>query len=149
MVADDPSEELPLPPRLHDGGPERPLDDVLRDPVTRESEEILGVDLESTPLVLLAVVGSLAMAAAVFRWPRSMPLLAVVAVAMLVFSALDVREVLHQAEKSRQGLATPGCGGSTTPRARGRPRRFASSPTQGMSHWSDGLADGPREAEVR
>lgn len=68
------------------------------------AEEIVGVNLESTPLVLLAVVVSLAMAAAILRWPGSTPLLVLVAVTMLAFAVLDVREVL-QVRESRQGLA--------------------------------------------
>jgi hypothetical protein len=69
------------------------------------SEKLLGVDPESTGLVAVAVVTSLLLAAAV-RWRGGSPLvLAVVAVAMAAFTALDVGEVVHQVNESRTGLA--------------------------------------------
>jgi hypothetical protein len=37
--------------------------------------------------------------------PRTIGLLALVAVAMVVFAAVDVREVFHQADEARTGLA--------------------------------------------
>jgi hypothetical protein len=69
------------------------------------SEEILGVDPESTPLVVLAVIASLGLAAAVIRAPRWAPLLWLVAIAMVAFAALDLREVFHQIDENREGLA--------------------------------------------
>jgi hypothetical protein len=77
--------------------------------VTRDSHEeepcILGIDPESTPLVVLATVGSLLLVAAVLRWPHAAALLALVALAMLAFAALDVREVIHQLDEDHAGVA--------------------------------------------
>jgi hypothetical protein len=70
-----------------------------------ESEEILGIDPESTPLVVLAVIASLGLAAAVLRWPGAARLLWLVALAMVAFAALDVREVFHQLDENREGIA--------------------------------------------
>jgi hypothetical protein len=67
------------------------------------SERLLGVDPESTGVLLLAVVASLLLAAAV--WRTGTPgLLALVAVVMAAAAALDVREVVHQIGESRAGL---------------------------------------------
>jgi hypothetical protein len=69
------------------------------------SETLLGVNPESTGLLAVAVVASLLLAAAVW-WRGGSPLvLAVVALAMAVFCALDVREVVHEVDESRTGLA--------------------------------------------
>ena len=68
------------------------------------SEKLLGVNPESTGLLVVAVVASLLLAAGVW-WLGTSPLvLGAVAVAMAVFGALDVREVVHQADESRTGL---------------------------------------------
>jgi hypothetical protein len=73
---------------------------------TREepSERLLGVDPESTGVLAIAVVVSLALAALVWRGAAPW-LLALVAVVMAVFAALDIREVVHQIDESRAGLA--------------------------------------------
>jgi hypothetical protein len=68
-------------------------------------DELLGVDAESTPLVVAAVVASLALAAAVWLRPDLELLLTLVAAAMLAFAVLDIREVFHQADESNGGLA--------------------------------------------
>lgn len=68
-------------------------------------ESVLGVDLESTPLVVLAALGSLALAAGVWVSPRFRLLLAVVGVVMVAFAALDVREVALELDEDRAGLA--------------------------------------------
>jgi hypothetical protein len=54
---------------------------------------------------VLATLGSLLLVAAVLRWPHSAALLALVALAMLAFAALDVREVTHQLDEDRAGVA--------------------------------------------
>jgi hypothetical protein len=71
----------------------------------REELRPLGVDVEAWPFVALAAVASLALAAAAFARPRAVALLALVAAAMLVFAALDVREVVHQVDEDAGGLA--------------------------------------------
>jgi hypothetical protein len=70
-----------------------------------ENEDLFGVDVESTPLVVLAVVGSLALALAAYVRPGWRPLLLVIAIAMLAFAALDVRELVHQLDESNGGVA--------------------------------------------
>jgi hypothetical protein len=65
----------------------------------------LGVDVEAWPFVLAAALASLTLAAGGWLRPRLTPLLTLVAVGMLVFTALDVREVFHQADISESGLA--------------------------------------------
>jgi hypothetical protein len=64
-----------------------------------------GIDIEAVPFIVLAALASLAMAAAVWTRPRSLIILGVVALAMVLFAALDVREVIHQIDESRTGLA--------------------------------------------
>lgn len=70
-----------------------------------EGETLLGVDLESTPLVALAIAASLLLAAAVYLRPQHRDLLVLIALAMLGFAVLDVREVVHQADESRGDVA--------------------------------------------
>jgi O-antigen ligase len=65
----------------------------------------LGVDIEAAPFVALAVLASLGLAAAAWLRPRWLLLLLVVAATMLAFAALDVREIFHQQDESRTGLA--------------------------------------------
>jgi hypothetical protein len=71
-----------------------------------EDEALLGVDLESTPLIVLAVIGGFALAALAASPLGRLPgfLLAVVAVAAL-WAALDIREVVHQLDESHTGIA--------------------------------------------
>lgn len=66
---------------------------------------LLGVDLESTPLIVLAVVVALCLAAATWIKPGSAALLLAVGLAMLAFAVLDVREVAHQLDESKDGVA--------------------------------------------
>src|SRR3954465_6385206 len=67
------------------------------------SERLLGVDPESTGVLAIAVVVSLVLAALVWRGAAPW-LLALVALVMAVFAALDIREVVHQIDESRTGL---------------------------------------------
>jgi len=68
------------------------------------SETLLGINPEATGLVVAAVVVSLALAALILT--VGSPLLAVgVALVMLAFTALDIREVTHQLNESHPGLA--------------------------------------------
>lgn len=68
-------------------------------------ETLLGVDLDATPFVALAAAFSIALAFAVWLRPAWGLLLATVAIAMIVFAALDAREVLHQLDEENTGLA--------------------------------------------
>lgn len=69
-----------------------------------QAETLLGVNPEAIPLVVAADLLSLVLAAAVISM-RSRWLLPGVAVIMLPFAALDIREVTHQIHESRPGLA--------------------------------------------
>ncbi len=68
------------------------------------AETLLGVNPEAIPLVAAAVLLSLVLAAAVLG-VRSRWLLPGVAVIMVAFAALDIREITHQVNESRPGLA--------------------------------------------
>jgi Flp pilus assembly protein TadB len=68
------------------------------------SETLLGINPEATGLVVIAVAVSLVLAALILT--VGSPLLAAgVALAMLAFTALDIREVTHQLNESHPGLA--------------------------------------------
>jgi hypothetical protein len=64
----------------------------------------LGIDVEATPFVVLAAAVSILLALAAWLRPRP-ALLAAIAALMLAFAALDVREVFHQLDEHRDGLA--------------------------------------------
>jgi hypothetical protein len=64
----------------------------------------LGVDIEAVPFVVLAALASLALAGLGWARPRWGPGLAAIAVAMLVFGALDIREAFHQSDENQTGL---------------------------------------------
>lgn len=70
-----------------------------------EDEKLLGIDLESTPLIVAAVVASLALAAGAWTRPDSRALLALISIAMLAFAVLDIREVAHQLDEDETGIA--------------------------------------------
>ena len=71
-----------------------------------ERERLLGVDVESTPLVVLAVLAGLALAAlAASRIGLRRGFLLTVVVIALAWAALDIREVVHQLDESRTGIA--------------------------------------------
>jgi hypothetical protein len=71
-----------------------------------ETERLLGVDVESTPLVVLAVLAGLALAAlAAGRFGLARGFLLTVVVISLAWAALDIREVVHQLDESRTGVA--------------------------------------------
>jgi hypothetical protein len=70
----------------------------------QSSEDLLGINPEATTLVVIAVVVSLLLAGLILT--VGSPLLAAgVTLAMLAFTALDIREVTHQLHESRPGLA--------------------------------------------
>ncbi len=67
-------------------------------------EQVLGIDLESTTLVTVAVLVSLAAAAMLVALRRRW-VLALVALVAAGFAVLDVLEVVHQLSIERAGLA--------------------------------------------
>lgn len=66
-----------------------------------DSETLFGVNTESIPLVIFAVLVSLALAVAVVLSPKP-GVLAIIFVTALAAVAFDVREAIHQADESRQ-----------------------------------------------
>jgi hypothetical protein len=69
-------------------------------------ETLLGIDVESTPLVVLAVLVGLALAVlAATRAGDHAGVLSAIALIALVWAVLDVREALHQVDESRTGVA--------------------------------------------
>ena len=71
-----------------------------------KNERVLGVDLESTPVIVIAVVASLTLGGLTASGLGRLPgvVLAVAAIA-LAWAALDVREVVHQLDESHAGIA--------------------------------------------
>lgn len=69
-----------------------------------EGERVLGLDLESTPFIVLAALVSLALALAAWLRPGSAGLLGLIALAMLAFAVFDIAEIGHQIEESEAGL---------------------------------------------
>lgn len=65
----------------------------------------LGINLESTPLIVLAALASILLAAAAWTRPRWLVGLGLVAVAMGAFAALDLAELVHQTDAGETGLA--------------------------------------------
>ena len=71
---------------------------------SEESESLLGIDVESTPIVILGALLSLALIAAAVRWPRR-EVLAVAVVFCIGFAVLDGRELAHQLDEDAGGVA--------------------------------------------
>jgi hypothetical protein len=65
---------------------------------------ILGVDPESSPIIVLVVTASLCLAAVIWLRPDWRWLLVITAIGMLIFAVLDVRELVHQFAEARTGL---------------------------------------------
>jgi cation transport ATPase len=73
---------------------------------SEEDERLLGIDLESTPLVVLAVLAGLGLAGlAATRFGQLRWFLLAVVVIALVWAILDIREVAHQLDESNTGIA--------------------------------------------
>lgn len=86
-----------------DGGQDQDTSAGQAAEAVEHSELVFGVNLESTPWVTAAVVVSVLLAAAMLT--LGMPWLAgVIALAMLAFAALDIREIVHQLGESRLDL---------------------------------------------
>ena len=69
-----------------------------------EAETLLGIDVESTPLIVLAVLGSFGLAAAVWLRPDLAAILFLAAAAMLAFAVLDVREAAAKFDESETAI---------------------------------------------
>lgn len=72
--------------------------------VSETGEKVLGINLESTPLVVLAVIISVVLAAATWRSNRTWVLL-VTALFATAFAVLDVAELAHQIKESAATIA--------------------------------------------
>jgi hypothetical protein len=71
-----------------------------------EDEALFGIELESTPFLVLAVIAGLALAGLTATRLGQLPaFLLAVALIALAWAALDVREFLHQLDESREGIA--------------------------------------------
>jgi Flp pilus assembly protein TadB len=70
---------------------------------SESSEDIFGINPESTGLVIAAIVAGLLLALAVWLSPTPLVSLAVIAFG-IVFTVFDVREIVHQVNESRTGL---------------------------------------------
>lgn len=89
----------------HDEATEQALHSEQTEASESEETTILGINLESTPLVVLAVIISLALAAATWRADHKLVLLAT-ALFAAAFAALDVAEFSHQIKESAATIAT-------------------------------------------
>jgi hypothetical protein len=87
---------------LHEGGAAETSDG---EQTGSDEGTFVGIDPESVPVVISAIVVSLVLATAI--WFRLTPgwALIVAASSMLVFAVFDVREALHQFDESNQGIA--------------------------------------------
>lgn len=81
------------------------VEEPVDEPADSSSEEtLLGVNLESTALVVLATLVSLALSALTWR-SNLRPLLLATAVFAAVFAVFDIAELVHQIQESRGGIA--------------------------------------------
>jgi hypothetical protein len=69
----------------------------------------LGVDIEAVPFIVLAALVSLGFAGLGYARPSRFAALLAIAIAMVAFGALDVREAFHQADESKTGLVILAC----------------------------------------
>jgi hypothetical protein len=69
-----------------------------------EEATVLGVDPEATPTVVLVVIASLSLAAAIWFRPGWRWILLVAVLGMLIFTVLDVREAVHQFSEANSAL---------------------------------------------
>ncbi len=67
-------------------------------------EKVFGINLESTPLVVLAVIVSLILAVATWMSNHKL-VLSVTAGFTAVFAVFDIAELVHQIDRSKAGLA--------------------------------------------
>jgi hypothetical protein len=78
------------------------------EPATHADEggevKLFGIDVESTPLVALAALASIGLALAAWLRPSWAALLTLIAVALVAFAALDIREVFQQLDEDKAGL---------------------------------------------
>jgi hypothetical protein len=86
-----------------EGGDEGGKEGEEATPHLEGSETIAGINVESTPLIVLGAALSLALAGAALRWPRR-EVFAVAVVSCLGFAVLDGRE-LAPAQRSANGVA--------------------------------------------
>jgi hypothetical protein len=69
-----------------------------------KSEEVFGINLESTPLVVAVVAASLLLAGAVLPSSGSALVLVAILALAVVSAVFDVREAIHQVDESRTNL---------------------------------------------
>lgn len=71
---------------------------------SESTEKVLGLNLESTPLVVVAVAISVALAAATWKTNHKLVIL-VAGLFAIAFAVLDIAEFVHQVDKSAAGVA--------------------------------------------
>jgi hypothetical protein len=76
-----------------------------REGTERSELRPLGIDVEAWPFVVLAAAVALGLALGAWLRPDVTWLMWVLAIAMLAFAVLDVREVAHQLDVDEAGLA--------------------------------------------
>lgn len=84
-------------------GGEEGGEDVHSDSDMDDSEKVLGIDIESTPMIVLAVVITLALAAAAWFLAGTLILWIIVAFG-LAFAVFDFLEAVYQNGESHTGL---------------------------------------------
>jgi hypothetical protein len=72
-------------------------------PESGSQEKVLGVNIESTPMIVLAVAITLALAAAAWFSGASL-VLWIIATFGIAFATFDVLEAVHQSNEARTGL---------------------------------------------
>jgi hypothetical protein len=90
--------------RLHSETGESAEEHASEGHAAESDATLFGVDLEATGFVVAAVVFSLVLAGLAL-WTRMRWVLLGIAVVALVFAVFDARELLHQIDESRTGIA--------------------------------------------
>jgi hypothetical protein len=85
--------------------PDEGVEEGSGEEAASDEETLLGFELESPIFVITAVVGSIALAAAILVRPDLRGLLVVTAIVMALFTLLDVLEVVRQVDRERVGVA--------------------------------------------
>jgi Flp pilus assembly protein TadB len=98
--------EAAEPESAHEAGEAHGRTDDAETGSEGTDETLFGIDLESTPLLILAVIAGLALAGLVTtQLGRRRGVLTAIALAALAWAVLDAREALHQLDESRTDIA--------------------------------------------
>jgi hypothetical protein len=86
-----------------ESGGEAPLHSGGQASESGTQEKVLGINIESTPMIVLAVAVTLALAAAAW-FSGASPVLWTIVAFGIAFAAFDFLEAVHQGNESRSGL---------------------------------------------